>query len=132
MKYIVDTSVWSQALRREHHRETPEVQKLAILLREGERILLPGIILQEILQGIRRPEQFCEIREALSAFPMLEAMRDDHILAAELFNTCRAQGVQAATIDFLIAALAIRNECLLLTLDKDFSHIARHCELKLL
>lgn len=130
MKYIVDTSVWSLALRRDRHRETDEVRKLTILLREGERILLPGIILQEVLQGVRRSEQFEQIRESLSFFPLLETGRDDHVLAAELFNRCRSKGVQAATIDFLIAALAIRNECLLLTSDKDFAHIARHSDLR--
>ena len=132
MKYIVDTSVWSQALRRERHRETDEVRNLTILLREGERILLPGIVLQEVLQGIRRSDQFEQVRESLSYFPMLEISRDDYVFAAELFNACRAKGVQAATIDFLIAALAIRNECILLTSDKDFVHIAKHCELKLM
>ncbi|MFA4875238.1 MAG: PIN domain-containing protein [bacterium] len=132
MRYIVDTSVWSQALRREHHRETEEVRKLTILLREGERILLPGIILQEILQGVRRSEQFHEIRESLSCFPLIEATRDDYLFAAELFNVCRAKDVAVSTIDFLIASLAIRNDCRLLTSDKDFTHIARHCELKLL
>lgn len=132
MKCIVDTSVWSEALRRERHRNTAEVRKLAILIDEGERIFMPGIILQEILQGIRRPEQFKLIRDSLSFFPPLEAAREDHILAAEIYNCCRSKGVQAATIDFLIAALAIRNECLLLSSDKDFIHIARHCDLHLL
>lgn len=131
MKCIVDTSVWSQALRREHHRETDETRKLTILLKEGERIFLPGIILQEILQGVRRQEQFKRIRESLSFFPIMETRRDDYVFAAELFNYCRSKGVQAATIDFLITSLAIRNECLLLTSDKDFAHIARHSDLKL-
>ncbi|MFH0800211.1 MAG: PIN domain-containing protein [Pseudomonadota bacterium] len=132
MNYIVDTSVWSQALRREHHRETEEVRKLAILLSEGERIFLPGIILQEILQGVQRSEQFKQIREALSCFPVPETGRDDYVFAAELFNHCRSKGVQAATVDFMIASLAIRHKCLLLTSDKDFVHIARHSDLKLL
>lgn len=131
MKYIVDTSVWSLALRREHHRDTEEVRKLKILLKEGERVFVTGIILQEILQGIRRDEQFRQIQESLSFFPILEATREDHIFAAELYNLCRAKSVQASTIDFLIAALAIRNECLLLTSDRDFQHIAKYTELKL-
>lgn len=132
MKYIVDTSVWSLALRREKHRETDETRKLAVLLTEGERILLPGIILQEILQGIRLSDQFKKICEALSFFPVLDATHDDHVSAAELFNNCRSRGVQTGTIDCLIAVLAIRNECQLLTSDKDFEHIAKHCELRLM
>lgn len=132
MKYLIDTSVWSQALRREHHRETEEVNKLEILLKEGERVFVAGVILQEILQGVRKSEQFRQIQESLSFFPILETTREDHVFAAELYNLCRTKGVQASTIDFLIASLAIRNKCLLLTSDKDFQHIAKHTELKLI
>jgi len=132
MKYIVDTSVWSMALRRVGHQETQGVRKLTILLKEGERIFLPGVILQEILQGVRHSAQFKKIRESLSYFPFLDATYDDFIFAAELFNSCRAKGIQATTIDFLIASLAIRNDCLLLTSDKDFIYIAKHSKLKLL
>lgn len=132
MKYVVDTSVWSQALRKKGYRETEEVRKLSLLLREGERIFVPGIVLQEILQGIRNAEQFKQMREALRHFPLLEASYDDYVFAAEIFNTCRMKGVQASTIDFLIASIAIRNDCMLLTADKDFVHISKHCSLKLL
>lgn len=131
MKYIVDTSVWSLVLRRDKHRETDEMRKLTILLNEGERILLPGVVLQEILQGIRNHEQFKKIHEALCFFSFLDTTRDDHILAADIFNICRSKGIQTSTIDSLIAALAIRNDCQLLTSDKDFENIAKHCELKL-
>lgn len=131
MKYIVDTSVWSMALRREHHKETIEVRKLKVLLNEGERVFLLGIILQEILQGIKRQDQFKQIKETLSFLPMIEAGREDYIYAAELYNKCRSKGVQASAIDFLIASVSIRNECLLLATDRDFLHISKHTELKL-
>lgn len=132
MKYLIDTSVWSLALRRDPHRDTEEVRKLKILLKEGERVFVTGIILQEILHGIRKNDQFRQIQDLLSFFPMLESTREDHIFAAELYNLCRAKGVQASTVDFLIASQTIRNECLLLTSDRDFCHIAKHTELKLL
>lgn len=132
MKYVVDTSVWSQALRKKGHRKTEEVRKLSVLLKEGERVFVPGIILQEILQGIRNPEQFIRIKESLGCFPSLETSREDHMFAAEIFNICRAKGIQASTIDFLITSIAIRNDCILLSADKDFVHISKHCELRLL
>jgi predicted nucleic acid-binding protein len=131
MKYIVDTSVWSLALRRKKRQETEETHKLTILLTEGERIFLPGIILQEILQGIRKQEQFKEVCESLSFLPFLKATHDDYIFASDIFNTCRSKGIQAGSIDCLIAALAIRNDCSLLTSDKDFMYIAKYHELKL-
>lgn len=131
MKYIVDTSVWSQALRRDPVHPTAETQKLKLLLESGERIFLPGVILQEILQGVRQPQQFKKIFEALKYFPLLEAKREDYVLAAELYNQCRTKGFQGATIDFLIAALAINNDCALLSADRDFLQIAKQTALKL-
>lgn len=135
MKYIVDTCVWSLALRRKpptHDNHPLAVNKLNTLLEHGERIFLIGIILQEILQGIRNKDQFAKVADALSYFPMLEESKDIHLLAAELFNTCRAKGVQASTIDFLITAAAIKNDCVLLTIDKDFERISKHADLQLL
>ncbi len=132
MKYIVDTSVWSEALRRSPRRETEGVKKLETLISGGERILLPAIILQEILQGIKNPQQFAQLKDSMRFFPTLDVLRDDHVFAAELFNLCRSKGVQASTVDFLIAALSIHNDCALLTSDGDFKLISKHCELKLL
>jgi len=40
--------------------------------------------------------------------------------------------VQIGTIDALIARLCIRHELPLLTADRDFRSMARHCELALL
>ena len=56
--------------------------------------------------------------------------RDDHIHAAELRNTCRRQGVQIGTIDALLAQLCLRHRLTMLSVDSDFTLMARHCDLK--
>ena len=135
MKVIVDTSVWSLALGRsssEQQKISVAASKLNILLENGDRILLPGIIIQEILQGIKKQEQFSKVLKALTYFPIIEAKREDHIFAAKLFNLCRSKGIQASSVDFLISALSIQYKCHLLTNDTDFKHIAKHTNLKLL
>jgi len=132
MNYIVDTSVWSLALRRHSQVRSLEVRKLRTLLEEGERIFMVGVILQEILQGIKIKSQFIQIQDAMAFIPILSEKREDYFYAAELYNICRAKGIVAGTIDFLIASIAIRNECSLLTADRDFHHIAKHTKLKLL
>jgi predicted nucleic acid-binding protein len=133
MRYIVDTSVWSLALRKKALSPTNEiaVRKLKRLIDYGEQILLLGIIVQDLLQGIRDPEQFAKVRRALSYYEILQVGGEDHVFAAELFNKCRSKGVTASSIDFLIASMAIRHDCRLLTTGKDFEHIARHSELVL-
>lgn len=132
MRFIVDTSVWSLAFRR-HAPSTKEsaVHKLQWLIEHGEELVLLGIIYQELLQGIRDPKQFRELRNALVSFPLLEPVRDDYAAAAELTNRCMSNGIQLGTIDSLIAAMAIRHRCRLLTADRDFTYIAKHAPLQL-
>jgi len=91
-----------------------------------------GIILQEILQGIKNRRQFKIIENYLSIFPILTPEREDYIISAEMKNYCMQQGIQAGTIDILIAEMSIRYNCSLLTADKDFTYIARCFNLQLL
>lgn len=132
MSLIVDTSVWSLALRRGVIPDDPQVKKLELAIRQGQSIQLLGIIVQEILQGIKSSTTFLRVKTDLDLFTMLQLERDDYIAAAELGNLCRSKGVQASTTDFQIAAACIRHDCSLLTNDKDFRYIAQHCPLQLL
>ena len=131
MKVIVDTSIWSLALRRQSHIQNPEAETLKKIIRNGEDIYLIGIILQEILQGIRKAKDFARLKKYLDAFPLLEIKREPYIKAAELKNHLSKKGIQISTIDALIASAAIVNDCCLYTNDKDFDHIAKHSQLKL-
>ena len=132
MRVIVDTSIWSLALRRHVIIQNSEVELLSTIIKNGENIFLLGIILQEILQGVRKPHDFIRLKEYFEPFPLIEIEREDYIRAAELKNHLSRNGIQVSTIDALIAAASIVNDCYLHTDDKDFSHIARHSKLKLL
>jgi len=88
-----------------------------------------GLVLQELLQGFARPKPREQILKHFSALPLLMPDRDDHVAAARLRNLCRRAGVQAGTIDALIAQLCIRHALTLLTTDQDFNHIAKHSDL---
>lgn len=130
MTLLVDTSVWSLALRRDHAATEPAVLYLRDALLGSEVVVTTGLILQELLQGFSGPKAAAQIVERFSALPLLQPDRDDHIAAAELRNTCRQAGVQIGTVDALIAQLCIRHELTLLTTDKDFTHAAQHCALQ--
>jgi predicted nucleic acid-binding protein len=132
LNILVDTCVWSLALRRDARGGAhPAVFKLRSLIEAGQPIVILGIILQEILQGVRSQAQYERLRAALASFPLIEPRRADYEEAAALRNACRSRGVQAGTIDFLVAAAAIRHNCALLTTDQDFSRISRHSSLRL-
>jgi len=121
---VVDTSVWSLALRRGAPRGTAPERELAALIREG-CVLLVGQVRQEILSGVRDPTQFRTLRDRLRAFPDVSLESRDHEEAAVCFNRCRAKGVQGSNTDFLLCAIAMRRGATLLTTDKDFDRFAR-------
>ena len=119
MKVIVDTSVWSLALRRQQQPNDLLVNKLRDLITDG-RVVLIGAIRQEILSGIKYQEQFEKLRNYLQAFPNLSLDAEDYELAADYFNICRRHGIQGANTDFLICAIAHRRNYEIFTTDKDF------------
>lgn len=123
MNVLVDTSVWSLALRRDAPPNLPEVRELRKSLESGSACCT-GLVLQELLQGFSKPKANEQIVSYFSALPLLVPDRDDHIHAAELRNRCRRKGVQLGTIDALLAQLCMRYELTMLTTDRDFHHIA--------
>lgn len=130
MTLLVDTSVWSLALRRDPPLVVPEVTALRQALEAEDIVVTTGLVLQELLQGFAGPRAREDIIDHFSALPMVTPNRNDHIAAAEVRNTCRRAGIQMGTIDALLAQLCIHHGLTLLTTDKDFSHAALHCPLK--
>lgn len=130
MSYLVDTSVWSLALRRDNPGSEPEVEALKRALGSGEEIFITGLVLQELLQGFNKPKAYNRIVEYFAVLPCILPDRDDHIKAAELRNLCRRKGIQIGTIDALLASLCIERNIQILTTDRDFSQIAKHSALK--
>lgn len=124
MKVLVDTSVWSLALRQPKNSEVSTVQQatvnaLADLVRDGRAVLM-GAIRQELLSDIKTPGQFQVLRDSLAAFDDLALPMPVYELAAQAFNTCRANGVQGSNTDFLICAAATHHQLPIFTLDHDF------------
>ena len=130
MTLLVDTSVWSLALRHDAEVTEPEVHHLKDALLGSEVVVTTGLVLQELLQGFSGAKASAQIIERFAALPLLQPDRDDHVSAAGLRNTCRQAGVQIGTIDALLAQLCIRHDLTLLTTDQDFTHAAKHCVLR--
>lgn len=128
MRVLVDTSIWSLALRRTEtdlsRKEAHAVDLLKELIRDGCAVVI-GPIRQEILSGIPDEAQFRKLKAKLRAFEDLGITSDDYELAAEFYNACRKRGVQGSHIDFLICAVAARNQLPVFTLDEDFERYAQ-------
>lgn len=130
MNWLVDTSVWSLALRRDAPAAVPEVEALKAALEDDALLVGTGLVLQELLQGFSGPRARDAIVERFAALPFVAPDRQDHVDAASLRNRCRRADVQIGTIDALLAQLCIRHDLTLLTTDRDFHHAARHCPLR--
>ena len=130
MTLLVDTSVWSLALRRDRVRDEPQVEALRQALGGAQSVVTTGLILQELLQGFAGARAQREIVERFAALPLLVPDRQDYIDAAGIRNRCRRAGIQLGTIDALLAQLGVRHRLVLLSTDNDFVHAARHCALR--
>ncbi|OIN93183.1 MAG: twitching motility protein PilT [Comamonadaceae bacterium CG1_02_60_18] len=135
MRVLVDTSVWSLALRRPTSSvpsadQQATVNALADLVRDGRAVLM-GAIRQELLSGIKTASQFDLLRERLTAFDDLALPTAVYEAAAQAFNTCRANGVQGSNTDFLICAAALHHQLPIFTLGGDFVQYQRWLPLQL-
>ena len=131
MSLLVDTSVWSLALRRDAEPQTPEVVALRNALLGTDQVFSTGLVLQELLQGFSGPKARDSIIEHFAALAFIEPDRQDHIEAAEARNTCGRHGVQIGTIDALLIQLSRRHDLQLLSTDNDFRSAALHVEFRL-
>ena len=130
MTLLVDTSVWSLALRRDRVRDEPQVEALRQALGGAQSVVTTGLILQELLQGFAGARAQRKIVARFAALPLLVPDRQDYIDAAGIRNRCRRAGIQLGTIDALLAQLGVRHRLVLLSTDNDFVHAARHCALR--
>lgn len=129
MMVLVDTCIWSLALRRQGA-SGPEVRELTSLI-ESRRVVIIGPIRQELLSGVPQPHLFRQLKKRLDPFPDLHLDTSDYVEAARLFNTCRGKGIQGSNTDFLICAAAMRHRLAVYTNDCDFVHISRCIPLQL-
>ena len=131
MSWLVDTSVWSLALRRDFEQVAPEVEELREALLGAEPVVTTGVVVQEVLQGFAGPEDRARLLERLSALDSVRPDLEDHVEAAGIRTACRRRGVQIGTIDALIIQLCRRHDLVLLSTDGDFRSARAHVAFRL-
>jgi predicted nucleic acid-binding protein len=135
VKVLIDTSVWSQALRRQEVHKSSLIEARAVdllkeLIHDG-RVALLGPVRQELLSGVKTKDQFEALLKILDVFPDVPLGNSDYELAAQSFNKCRQAGVQGSNTDFLICAVSMNRAWHVLTLDKDFERFQKHLPLSI-
>jgi predicted nucleic acid-binding protein len=127
MNVIVDTCIWSAALRRQS--ADPSITAILTELITDNRIVLLGPIRQEILSGLTDKKQFQKLKHHLAAFEDFPINTTLYETAATFFNKCRVKGIQGSHIDFLICAVSALDKVQIYTQDSDFAHYKKHLDI---
>lgn len=127
---LVDTTVWVDFF---NNKNTPHVQALERLVTEEQDVCTCGVILSEVLQGIRKDRDYRKTLSRFDTFLFLPMDRHTFVKAAELYRTLRRRGITIRkTVDCMITAVAIEHGTPLLHNDKDFDAIEQFCGLLVL
>jgi len=126
---LVDTTVWVDLFS---GLATSQVTRLESLIARREDICLCGVILTEVLQGIRDDDEHAKTQTILSDLLYLPMTRETFLLAAHIYRSLRARGITIRnSIDCMIAAVCIGNKSALLHNDRDFDLISKHFDLRI-
>jgi hypothetical protein len=103
MKVLIDTTVWSLALRKTPKNKAEEqiIKELVELIREL-RVVIVGPVRQELLTGISNEKMFNQLRQKLQAFDDAPLDTETYELAAEHSNRCRRHGAKSALFEHSI------------------------------
>jgi len=126
---LVDTSVFISFFNGKNNSKTDLLKQLLL---NGEDIAITGLIYQEVLQGIRTDKVFRELKGILDDFYYINTPESIYLESAQLFRKLQSNGVTIRkSIDITIAQSAINSKIPILELDRDFTNIAKHSNLKI-
>jgi predicted nucleic acid-binding protein len=124
---LVDSSVWIDSFK---SHSGPAGAELRRMIEEGEPLVLTGIVIAEVLQGLTRDA--AHIEHFLAQWDLIEPKGfETYRRAASVYREARAKGTTLSTIDTLIASIALDHRASVFTLDQDFTRIARLTKLEL-
>lgn len=127
---IVDSSVWIDFIKGNLNSKTEVLEELLL---NSIDLCICGIILSEVLQGIKNDLQYKKIKNYFQGLIYLEDKKEQYFLASEIYRKARSKGSTIrSSSDCIIAAIAINNECRLLQKDRDFAIICKYSSLKLI
>jgi len=128
MMILIDTTVWIDFFA---GKDLPHVVALERLINNREDICICGIILTEVLQGIRKRREYQKTKELFNTMIYLPMPYSVFLRAAEIYRTLRRKGITIRnSVDCMIASVAMENDIMLLHNDRDFIPIEKHLGFK--
>jgi len=118
-RIIVDTTVWIEFFR---NPQSPHSNHLKDLLRQ-RRVVMVGMVLSEIVQGVKAPREADLVLTSLTKLPYSEMTKDRWQQAGEISASLRKKGTTLPLSDLIIAACALAEGQEVYTLDPHFKRI---------
>jgi predicted nucleic acid-binding protein len=116
---LIDTSAWIDFFREGNGRVADTVAHLI----ETDQAILTGVVIAELLQGIRGDKETQQLQELLGVLSYLEVQRKDWESAGQTLQDLRSRGITIPLSDAVIGAVALRHQLPVLTMDKHFEHL---------
>lgn len=120
---LVDTSVWIDFLQ---HPGSEIHSEMTRLIHGTNRVATCGLVMQEILQGLKSPRSVRLLETRLAKLPFFPTRKSTYFLAANIYRKLKEKGFEAQTVDAAIAAIAIEDRVRLFTLN--LRHFVPMCE----
>ena len=117
-RILADTTVWIEFFRA----RSKIGDRLEMFLMENA-VWTCGIVMFEVLQGIKSEGEKNKILSVLASLPYVEMTKKLWQSAAELSILVKKNGVNLPLSDIFIAAIAIENDLSVYTLDSHFTQI---------
>ena len=125
---LVDTTAWIDFFA---GHEGGHVHVLRSYLEIGEDLCTCGVILTEVLQGIRHDRDHKRTKRLFGSLLFLPMEYATFVRAADIYRSLRRKGITVRKpVDCMIAAVAIEHDLPLLHNDRDFQHVEKHCGLR--
>lgn len=118
-RIMPDTCAWIDFFR---GRPTKMAEMVEVAIVQGE-VVTCGVVLYELLQGIKNKQEEVMVLQAFQAIPHLEMTTPIWIKAGQLSSQLRGSGQTLPLSDVVIATLAQEHSCSLLTVDRHFDAI---------
>lgn len=118
-RILPDTCAWIDFFRGS---QTPLAEALGDSLTRVE-VLTCGVVLYELLQGIKNQREELLVQNAIQALSHLEMTRELWISAGRLSAQLRCSGLTLPFSDIIIAAIALEHGCAVLTIDRHFEAV---------
>ena len=126
-RVLVDTSVWISFFRRP---DEVVSNKLKHLLRNGNPAYT-GLIATELIRGAKSKKEQVALDDLFRSIEYFETREEYFERAGELGRMLSHKGITIATVDLIIAQIALDNNAALFTLDAHFKLLARYASLRL-